>query len=123
VRRGPALSRATLIPWLAVLFAIPPLISLITQGESSSQVIWTLVVIAGSVPASYVVKQRGPDTLRYIFLCLATGGLVGAFLLTVHEIVGSSRTSRGRSPTFSPRARATRSPSRSRSSCCGPAIT
>jgi membrane protease YdiL (CAAX protease family) len=87
VRRGPALSRATLIPWLAVLFAIPPLISLMTQEDPSSQVIWTLVVIAGSVPASYVVKQRGPDTLRYIVLCLATGGLVGALLLTLNDLV------------------------------------
>jgi membrane protease YdiL (CAAX protease family) len=87
VRRGPALSRATLIPWLAALFAIAPLISLITQEEPSSQVIWTLVVIAGSVPASYVVKQRGPETLRYIVLCLATGGLVGAALLTVNDLV------------------------------------
>jgi len=87
VRRGPALSRSTLIPWLAALFAIPPLISLITQGESSSQVIWTLVVIAGAIPASYVVRQWGPDTLRYVVLCLATGGLVGALLLTLNEIV------------------------------------
>ena len=86
VRRGPALARATLIPWLAVLFAIPPLISLITQDESSSQVIWTLVVIAGCVPASYVVKQRGPETLRFIVLCLATGGLVGALILTLNEV-------------------------------------
>jgi membrane protease YdiL (CAAX protease family) len=87
VRRGPALSRSTLIPWLAVLFAIAPLISLITQEEPSSQVIWTLIVIAGSVPASYVVKQRGPDTLRFIVLCLATGGLVGAALLTINDLV------------------------------------
>jgi membrane protease YdiL (CAAX protease family) len=87
VRRGPALSRATLIPWLAVLFAIPPLISLITQDEPSSQVIWTLVVIAGCVPASYVVKQWGPDTLRYIVLCFATAGLIGAALLTLNDLV------------------------------------
>jgi membrane protease YdiL (CAAX protease family) len=86
VRRGPALSRSTLIPWLAVLFAIPPLIALITQSDSSSQVIWTLVVIAGALPASYAVKQRGPETLRYVVLCLATAGLVGALLLTLNEI-------------------------------------
>jgi membrane protease YdiL (CAAX protease family) len=87
VRRGPPLSGSTLIPWLAVLFAIPPAISLITQTEPSSQVIWTLVVIAGSVPASYVVRQRGPDTLRYVVLCLATAGLVGALLLTINDLV------------------------------------
>ena len=86
VRHGPALSRSTLIPWLAVVFAIPPTISLITQAMPSSQVIWTLVVIAGCVPASYVVKQRDSDTLRYIVLCLATGGLIGALYLTLQEV-------------------------------------
>jgi membrane protease YdiL (CAAX protease family) len=70
-----------------VLFAIPPLISLIIQEQPSSQVIWTLVVIAGSVPASYVVKERGPETLRYIVLCLATAGLVGALLLTLNDLI------------------------------------
>jgi hypothetical protein len=84
VRRGPALSRATVIAWLAVLLATPPLIALIVKSFSSGQVIWFLVITAGAVPASYVIAQRAPDTVRMIFLCLATGGLVGTAVLALN---------------------------------------
>jgi membrane protease YdiL (CAAX protease family) len=88
VRDGSALSGTTIIPWLAALLAIPPLIALISgsYGDSAGQIIWFLAVIAGAVPASYVIAQRAPDTLRLIFLCLATGGLVGTLILSLNLI-------------------------------------
>jgi hypothetical protein len=85
VRDGPTLSRTTIIPWLAVLLAIPPLIAL-TSSDSAGDIIWSLVVIGGAVPASYVIAQRAPGTVRFIFLCLATGGVVGTLILLISVI-------------------------------------
>jgi hypothetical protein len=88
VRRGPALSRRSVIPWLAGVFALPPLIALIAGyiSDAPSEIIWTLVVALGCVPASYVIKQRTRDTLHFVILCLATGGVIGVILLSLNGI-------------------------------------
>jgi bacteriorhodopsin len=68
-----------------VLLAIPPLIAL-TSSDSAGDIIWSLVVIGGAVPASYVIAQRAPGTVQFIFLCLATGGVVGTLILLISVI-------------------------------------
>jgi membrane protease YdiL (CAAX protease family) len=90
VRRGPAVSRRSVMPWLAGVFALPPLIALVTGylSDAPSAIVWGLVVALGCVPASYVIKQRSPDTLRCVILCLATAGLIGVALLSLNGIAG-----------------------------------
>lgn len=68
-----------------MLLAIPPLIAL-TSSDSAGDIIWSLVVIGGAVPASYVIAQRAPGTVQFIFLCLATGGVVGTLILLISVI-------------------------------------
>jgi CAAX prenyl protease-like protein len=88
VRNGPALKATTIVPWLSALLAIPPAIALITghYGDSAAVIVWFLCVIAGAVPASYVIRNRAPETMRFVFLCFVTAGLVGTAILSLNLI-------------------------------------
>jgi peptidoglycan/LPS O-acetylase OafA/YrhL len=69
---------------LAVLLAIAPFIYLvynIVQGQGVDYILFSVAVIVGAGADAYALGQFRRETLRYLVLCLATAGLLGALLV------------------------------------------
>jgi membrane protease YdiL (CAAX protease family) len=84
VRGGPGLSLRTISLKLAIPLAIAPFVYLVynvVTGQGLDYILFSVAAIVGAGAAAYALGQFRRETWRYLGLCLATAGLLGALIV------------------------------------------
>lgn len=86
VRGGPAITlrvvglRVAVVALVLAVFPVYQLIMSVAKSEGPGFVIYYLAAIVGAGAAAYALSRFTRATLRYLLLCLATAGLIGALI-------------------------------------------
>ena len=59
------------------------------KGQGGDYILYTLAAIVGAGAAAYALRQFRRETWRYLGLCLATAGLLGALLVIVPRMIAA----------------------------------